>query len=257
MSYDDNRHDPDRGAYTPPTDDDLHIRRTGFDARRPGERRAPPPILIISLVVLIVLLAVVGLVYGLGGVRGPDDAPAIAGAPVGDVTEAVPVEAQPVDPEADISTYDAAPSPAAETPVFTPAPEAVEPRPTAPPPAPRTAPTPNPTQNAPAQTAPNRTPPPTQTAPVQTPPAQSATAPAGGDTVVQIGAFSSREAADRAYASVAAAFPELVRGRTKGVEAVEVSGRTLYRTTVNGFTPGQARTFCAALQSAGRDCAVR
>ena len=34
MSYDDNnRNDPDRGAYTPPDDDDLPFRRGGFDAR--------------------------------------------------------------------------------------------------------------------------------------------------------------------------------------------------------------------------------
>ncbi|WP_262423000.1 hypothetical protein [Brevundimonas denitrificans] len=43
MSYDDNnRNDPDRGAYTPPDDDDLPFRRGGFDARG-GLPRSPFP----------------------------------------------------------------------------------------------------------------------------------------------------------------------------------------------------------------------
>lgn len=248
MSYDDNnRHDPDRGAYTPPDDDDLPFHRGGFDARRSEPRRPVPMVLIISVVVLLVLLAAIGLIYGLGGVRSPGDAPPVVGQPVGELTAPAPVEAQPVDPEADITAYE--PSPQAETPTFAPPPETPLPRPEPREPAaaqplpPATVPaTPNP---APAEQA---APPRTETAP----------APAAGSSAVQIGAFSSRAVADREYAAVAAAFPEFARGRTKGVEQVtSSSGSTLYRTTFNGFPREQAVAFCAALRNAGRDCLVR
>ncbi|RYG09254.1 MAG: SPOR domain-containing protein, partial [Caulobacteraceae bacterium] len=44
MSHDDNRPDSrDRGAYTPPTDDDLPFNRGGgYDARRAPPTKAPP-----------------------------------------------------------------------------------------------------------------------------------------------------------------------------------------------------------------------
>ena len=54
----------DRGAYTPPTDDDLPFNRGGYDPRRGGGgggAKAPPMTLIISGVVLLLLIiAVVG-----------------------------------------------------------------------------------------------------------------------------------------------------------------------------------------------------
>ena len=34
MSYDDEDHRPSRGAYTPPTDDDLPLNRRGYETRR-------------------------------------------------------------------------------------------------------------------------------------------------------------------------------------------------------------------------------
>lgn len=255
MSYDDNnRNDPDRGAYTPPDDDDLPFRRGGFDARRSEPRKPVPMMLIISVVVLLVLLAVIGLVYGLGGVRGPGDAPPVVGEPVGDLTGPAPVEAQPVDPEGDITAYDAAPR--EETPEFAPPPEAVQPRPE-----PREIPDAEPLPPArvaetrrPAAAA-DASPPRTETVPDRPAPAPAASS---GSSSVQIGAFSSREVADREYAAVAAAFPEYARGRTKGVEQVtSSSGSTLYRTTFNGFSREQATAFCAALRNAGRDCLVR
>ncbi len=117
MSYDDNnRNDPDRGAYTPPDDDDLPFRRGGFDARSGAPKKPIPMMLIISVVVLLVLLAAIGLIYGLGGVRGPNDAPPVVGESVGDLTGPAPVDAQPIDPEGDITAYDAAPE--GETPEF-------------------------------------------------------------------------------------------------------------------------------------------
>ncbi len=249
MSYDDNnRNDPDRGAYTPPDDDDLPFRRGGFDARGGAPKKPIPMMLIISVVVLLVLLAAIGLIYGIGGVRSPGDAPPVVGESVGDLTGPAPVDAQPVDPEGDITAYDAAPE--GETPEFAPPPETVQPRPeprepteAAPLPPARVAETPNP---APAEKA------------TPAPRPEPAPAAATGSASVQIGAFSSREVADREYAAVAAAFPEYARGRTKGVEQVTSSaGSTLYRTTFNGFSREQATAFCAALRNAGRDCLVR
>lgn len=253
MSYDDNnRNDPDRGAYTPPDDDDLPFRRGGFDARGGAPKKPVPMMLIISVVVLLVLLAAIGLIYGIGGVRSPGDAPPVVGEAVGDLTGPAPVDAQPVDPEGDITAYD--PAPRAETPQFAPPPEAVQPRPE-----PQAEATPLPPARAPETTRPapaaDAAPPRTETVPDR---AAAAPTPTTGGSAVQIGAFSSREVADREYAAVAAAFPEYARGRTKGVEQVtSSSGSTLYRTTFNGFSREQATAFCAALRNAGRDCLVR
>ena len=67
-----------------------------------------------------------------------------------------------------------------------------------------------------------------------------------------------REAAERAYAEVAASFPQFATGRTRGIEQVTTSdGRTVYRTTMNGFSGEQARAFCGAMRASGRDCVVR
>lgn len=257
MSYDDNnRNDPERGAYTPPDDDDLPFRRGGFDARRGEGRRPAPKLLIISLVVLLVLLAAIGLIYGIGGVRSPGDAPPVVGEPVDDLTGPAPVEAQPVDPEADISAYE--PAPEAGTPTFAAPPETVQPRPEPREPAQDPEPEPQPLPPAQAPATPNpapadeASPPRTETAPAPR------TTPASGSSSVQIGAFSSREIADREYAAVAAAFPEFARDRTKGVQQVTTSsGQTVYRTTFNGFSREQAVAFCAALRNAGRECLVR
>ena len=81
MSFDDD-HRPggrERGAYTPPTDDDLPFRRTGgFDARRTiGGGKAPPVTLIVSALVLLVLIVAVVLFYRSGARASRDAAPAV------------------------------------------------------------------------------------------------------------------------------------------------------------------------------------
>jgi len=250
----------DRGAYTPPTDDDdLPFHRPGgYDPRRAPASKSPPLTLIISAVVLLLLIVAVIAFYR-SGVRSSTDAPPAVGAPVGDLKTEAPIDAQPTDPEAGVTVYDNAEDPAA-APTFTPPPETVLPRP-APQPAPvaggalppaRPAPTPTaPTPAAPVRPAP---------APVEKAPATPAPAPssAGGSSAVQIGAFSSREIADREYAAVAARFPAFASGRTKRVEQVTASnGSTVYRTTFNGLSREDARAFCDALKAAGRDCLVR
>ncbi|TPW03025.1 MAG: sporulation domain-containing protein, partial [bacterium] len=121
----------DRGAYTPPTDDDLPFNRGGYDARRAGGggggSKAPPMTLIISAVVLLLLIIVV-VVYYRAGPRSSNDAPPAVGTPVVQMKADAPLEAQPVDPEAGIDVYDAAEAPTA-APTFTPPPETAQPRP--------------------------------------------------------------------------------------------------------------------------------
>ena len=105
----------DRGAYTPPTDDDLPFERGGYDPRRGGGHggggggggKSPPLTLIISGVVLVLLIIAV-VVYYRAGPRSSNDAPPAVGTPVGDMKAAAPVDAQPIDPEAGIDVYSGA-----------------------------------------------------------------------------------------------------------------------------------------------------
>src|SRR5690606_6943396 len=82
----------DRGAYTPPTDDDLPFNRQGYDPRRGGGGgggKAPPMTLIISALVLLILIVAV-VVYYRAGPRSSEDAPPAIGTPVGEMKAPVP-----------------------------------------------------------------------------------------------------------------------------------------------------------------------
>ena len=108
MSHEDPRgrseRDHGRGAYTPPTDDDLPFNR-GYDARRaPSGPSRPPVTLMVSVAVLLALIVVVVLFYR-SGLRASEDAPPAVGEPVGELRVEAPVDAQPVDPEAGVSVY--------------------------------------------------------------------------------------------------------------------------------------------------------
>ncbi len=232
----------DRGAYTPPTDDDLPFNRGGYDPRRGGGggggAKAPPMTLIISGVVLLVLIIAV-VVYYRAGPRSSNDAPPAVGTPVGQMKADAPLEAQPVDPEAGIDVYDAAEAPTA-APTFTPPPEVVQPRPAAPstttPAAPRPAPV---------------TPPVTKAEP--RPPAT-----VGGTSGVQIGAFSTPGIADREFAAIVGRYPQFTAGAEKRVQEVTASnGSTVYRTTVTGLSREQATGLCDAIKARGGDCFIR
>lgn len=255
MSYDDNNrpNDPrDRGAYTPPTDDDLPFNRGGFDARRPPAAKAPPITLIVSAVVLLALIVAVVLFYR-SGLRASTDAPPAVGTPVGPLTVEAPVEAQPVDPEDGVGLYRDGTEPTETAPVFVPPPEAVQPRP-APQPLPpvedEAAPPARMTTSAPP--APRPTP-----APIPAP-APAPSAATGGGSAVQIGAFASTAAADREYAALAGRFPQYARVAEKRVQEVTTSaGTTVYRTTFTGLSRDSAQAFCAAIKSGGGDCLVR
>lgn len=226
----------DRGAYTPPTDDDLPFNRGGYDPRRAGGgggAKTPPMTLIISGAVLVLLIIAV-VVYYRAGPRASNDAPPAVGSEVAQMKVEAPLEAQPIDPEAGIAVYDAAETPTA-APTFTPPPEAVQPRPAAPTPA---APTPAPPPAAKAEPRPP--------------------AAVGGSSSVQIGAFSTPGLADQEYAAVVGRHSQFTAGAGKRVQEVTASnGSTVYRTTVTGLSRDQATGLCNAIKAGGGDCFVR
>jgi hypothetical protein len=236
----------DRGAYTPPTDDDLPFNRGGYDPRRAGGGggpKAPPMTLIISGAVLLLLIIAV-VVYYRAGPRSSNDAPPAVGTPVVVMKADAPLEAQPIDPEAGIDVYDAAEAPTA-APTFTPPPETAQPRP-----APR-----------PAGTTPPAAPTVLRPTPATTPPARTeprAPVTVGGTSGVQIGAFSTPGLADREYAAIVGRYPQFTDGADKRVQEVTASnGSTVYRTTVTGLSRDQASGLCNAIKAAGGDCFVR
>ncbi|OGN45782.1 MAG: sporulation protein [Caulobacterales bacterium RIFCSPHIGHO2_12_FULL_68_13] len=260
MSFDDENR-PGRGAYTPPTDDDLPFRRNSYDPRSgrnvgSGGGKAPPVTLIISAVVLLVLIIAVIFFYR-SGMRASTDAPPAVGQPVGEMKTAPPVDAQPVDPADGVRVYrDEAET--TDAPVtFTPPPEAPQPRPAAPPAVAPTGQGLPPAKAAPAATPAAPAPRPAAPAPAAATPAPAAGA-ATGSASVQIGAFSSTEIADREYAAVAGRFGQYASGAQKRVtEVTSSSGSTLYRTAFSGLSRERAVAFCNALKAAGRDCIVR
>ena len=264
MSYDDDhRGNPkagrERGAYTPPTDDDLPFERRSYDPRRAPTAKSPPITLIISAVVLLLLIVAVVVFYR-SGVRSSTDAPPAVGTPVESMKVEAPLDAQPIDPEAGVRVYRDGGEATDAVPTFTPGPEAVAPRP-APQPLPATPtalPPAAPAVVAPATPAPAK---PVTAAPaVKAPaaPAPAAPAAAGGSSGVQIGAFSSTAIADREYAAVASRFGQYASGAEKRVQEVTAAnGSTVYRTTFTGMSRDRAVAFCNALKAAGRDCIVR
>lgn len=257
MSFEDDNK-PGRGAYTPPTDDDLPFRRNSYDPRSgrnvgSGGGKAPPVTLIISAVVLLLLIVAVIFFYR-SGMRASTDAPPAVGQPVGEMKTVPPVDAQPIDPAAGVRVYRDEGETTDAPVTFTPPPETPQPRPAAPPTA---APTGQGLPPAKAATPVAPTPRPTTPPPVAAP-ATKAPAAAGGSASVQIGAFSSTEIADREYAAVAGRFGSFASGAEKRVtEVTSSSGSTLYRTAFSGLSRERAVAFCNALKAAGRDCIVR
>lgn len=248
--------DPDRGAYTPPTDSPLT-----FDARRPVRGGGPnSSTLMISAIILVLLVAGAGFWLYKDGQRGANDEPRPVGAVVAATKTAPPAQAQPEDESASLQIYKQDEDLAASTPTFAPGPEAVQPRP-----APQARPT-APVESAalrPAQPAPAHpaaTPPqPVQVA-VATPKPTAPVAPkaTGGAAMVQIGAFSSQALADRGWNDAATVAPGLAVGKGKRVEPIDKDGKILYRTSVTGFASrAEAQTFCERLKGAGKSCFVK
>lgn len=262
MSFEDDNK-PGRGAYTPPTDDDLPFRRNSYDPRSgrnvgAGGGKAPPVTLIVSAVVLLLLIVAVIFFYR-SGMRASTDAPPAVGQPVGEMKTAPPIDAQPIDPAEGVRVYRDETETTDAPVTFTPPPETPQPRPTAPAPVAPTGQGLAPAKPAtPVPTAPATRPTTPTPAPVVAAPTTKAPAATGGSASVQIGAFSSTEIADREYAAVAGRFGQYASGAEKRVTEVTTSGgSTLYRTAFSGLSRERATAFCNALKAAGRDCIVR
>jgi hypothetical protein len=77
----------------------------------------------------------------------------------------------------------------------------------------------------------------------------------GGAAVVQIGAFSSTAQSEKGWADVSAAMAGAMGGKSKRVEMLDKDGKTLYRTSVAGFSSrAAADAFCRALAAKGHIC---
>ncbi len=262
--------DYDRGAYTPPTDDPL-----AFDARMTRQRRPMPMTLIASAVVLLVMVGAVALFYQ-SGIRGASEPPRVVGDSLPAVKGPPIAEARPLDASDNLEVYVDDPNSTQGAPTFAAAPETPQARPAptvvaandagearsgvtvlrpaspvAEAPLPPAAPVATPARVAPTS-------PPAKAAPAPVRVAEAvAPSTASGNSVVQIGAFSSAAIANSEYAKVRAAFARYTAGRGKNVEPVERDGQTLYRTAFTGFAKADAQAFCAALKSAGRACIVK
>ncbi|MDO9244990.1 MAG: SPOR domain-containing protein [Phenylobacterium sp.] len=250
---------PDRGAYTPPTDAPL-----SFDARQPVRGTRPAPMMLIVSALVLIGLVVAIVVFYRSGVRQAGAAPQAVGAPVGAIKGPAPAEAQPVDPAAGLQIYQSTEGGDAPTaPNFTPPPE----QPVARQPAPAVVVTP---AAKPAPIPPQVVAKPQQTGPVAalpiTPdpkpvPALKPSVPApavGGAASVQIGAVSSSALADKGWSDAARIAPGATAGKGKRVEAIQKDGATLYRTAVTGFASrAEATAFCDQLKAAGKSCFVK
>jgi len=235
----------DRGAYTPPTDDDLPFDRQGYDARRPvrgGGSKAPPLTLMISAAVLVAMIVAV-LLLKPWETRSAEDAPPVVGTRVTEMKGPAPVDAQPVDPAEGIEVYAEAEVPTSP-PTFAPPPEEVQPRPA-----------PAPVESAPLPAA---RPAPAAPAPASAEKAEAAAPAAGGTAGVQIGAFSTPTLAQSEYNRVVGRYSQFTEGATRRIQEVTASnGSTVYRTTVSGLSREQATGLCNAIKASGGDCIVR
>ncbi|HEY9235048.1 MAG TPA: SPOR domain-containing protein, partial [Phenylobacterium sp.] len=92
--------DPDRGAYTPPTDAPL-----AFDARQPVRGGGPAPVMLILSALVLIALVVAIIMFYRSGVREAGQPPRTVGEPVGQMKGAPPAEDQPDDPAQGLQIY--------------------------------------------------------------------------------------------------------------------------------------------------------
>lgn len=96
------------------------------------------------------------------------------------------------------------------------------------------------------------------TATTATTPAATKTTSGGAAAVVQIGAYSSPALSDKGFSDVSAAMAGEMAGKSKRVEALDKGGKTLYRTSVAGFSSrAAADAFCKSLAAKGKICFVK
>jgi len=244
--------DKDRGTYSPPTEDNL-----SYESRRTASRDQAPLTLIISGIVLVVVLLAAVLFYNSGLSGNRTRIPAEVGDTLGEFRDDKVTDAKLLS-DADLTEGDSGETkfaPGSETPALRDSAASAQPDLAPPVAAPIDGPLPS--QQKPAETTPVpgavAEPKPAVTKPAATPQPVAAS----GSTTVQIGAFNSQEQANAEYAKVASSFGLFVGGAGKSVQKVETERGTFYRTAFTGLSADKAKSFCAALKSAGRDCIVR
>lgn len=133
-------------------------------------------------------------------------------------------------------------------------PERTEP-PAAPAPAPSAA-TPAPAATPEPEVAAPRTPPPTEKSPPASLAATTGAKAAGGLYRIQLASFRTRSAAERQWARLQAAWPEILGTRDLIVVEKQLAGRgAFYRVQTGGFDTLQAaRSTCAALRARNQAC---
>ena len=78
-----------------------------------------------------------------------------------------------------------------------------------------------------------------------------------GRYLVQVGAFSSLDAADKFWSGLQAKYPMILKGLSDEVQRAEIGARVLYRLRVGYLmTRGEADRVCSDLKSRGQDCMV-
>jgi len=75
----------------------------------------------------------------------------------------------------------------------------------------------------------------------------------GGSHLVQLGSFSSRDNAQRAWTIYQKRYPQL-SGRDFVVTEAKVSGKTYYRVAATGFGAAEARSMCGTVKASGKGC---
>lgn len=249
--------DKDRGTYTPPTEDNL-----SYEARQGGNGGRPqtPITLIASGIVLVVLLLAVVMFYNSGLNSRKDMAEigeSLSNYKDNRIEDARPLTdedlLEPVAPDAEPKFAPGSEEPLARA-------EASATVSEAPPPAEaKIGAIPGNTSDAPATVPASPAETPAPIAKIEVPKVETPNpVTAGAGAAVQIGAFTSREIADKQYAALASSYGMFVSGTSKSVERVERDGATLYRTSFTGFaSKDKARAFCDALKSAGKSCFVK
>ncbi len=112
----------------------------------------------------------------------------------------------------------------------------------------------------PTLTVPNQAPKDTQTAAVPkvapVKPQKPAASAGGGDFLVQLASVTSEKLAEREWARLQKAFPDLFGNRKLTIEKKEIAGRgTFYRVQTGGYaTLDEARAICSGLKAKNQGC---
>ncbi|ESQ91704.1 hypothetical protein ABAC460_05030 [Asticcacaulis sp. AC460] len=236
--------DKDRGTYSPPTEDNL-----SYESRRTASRDQAPLTLIISGIVLVVVLLAAVLFYN-SGLSNKGRLPLEVGDTLGEFRDEKVTDAKVLSEEdMNAGTGEAKFAPGSEIPTLRDSAASAETNVAPPVATPIEGPLPS---QKPVETTPVPAP-----AAETKPEAKPQPIASSGTSAVQIGAFNSQELANAEYAKVASSFGLFVGGAGKSIQKVETERGTLYRATFTGLSAEKAKSFCAALKAASRQCIVR